>query len=433
MPTHPRRSLILLGIVLLTGLVLRILPAPISTGSDIAQFAGFADTFLRHGACFYKYASASRWRSEGWPYNWPYVYGPIWITILGGLRFASPEKLTMFWRERTYYIYVPRSWIVAVKSVLILGDAASAILLYLIIRKRLGGKWGLASMALYFLSPATIYVSSIYGMFDQIALALLLGGLLLLDENPLAAGVLSGYAFMAKQVVGPPILGLIMYLALRRGGILRSYALGLVVGLLTPLLPFMIACPSSIPGMFKSMAAAPNPGPVKPLSYDFNGFSSIATYLYNTRSIGSALSLIRYWWVAFLILLALALYGLYRRPGRNMYDYMLAVYIVFLASYWRVNYQYMVVFLGLAALALPYMKACSRLGSIQAYIAVNAWVFIYPLSWWFHVHVRHPNINAWRIVDKMTLMVFDDAFYVAYALGLTFILLSLLACRVAER
>ena len=96
-----RKSRALLVAMLLLGLVLRLVFAPFSTGSDIVQFAGFAKTIQRHGLCFYSYA-ATFWE-EAWPYNWPYLYGPVLAYILNLLAHVATPSYTTFWLNSNYF------------------------------------------------------------------------------------------------------------------------------------------------------------------------------------------------------------------------------------------------------------------------------------------------------------------------------------------
>lgn len=42
--------------ILVPGLIIRLLLAPYTSGSDIAQFAGFADSMVKHGLEFFAYS-----------------------------------------------------------------------------------------------------------------------------------------------------------------------------------------------------------------------------------------------------------------------------------------------------------------------------------------------------------------------------------------
>ncbi len=408
-----------LAAIVVLGLALRVAAAPYSTGSDIPQFAGFADTFLRHKACFYSFADLEHSEEEGWPYNWPYLYGPIWIYVLAALRLAAPGQVEYYWRGSNYYVYVERSWIVAVKSVLIAADTAVALLIYKLASRR-NRRLGLVLAAAYYLNPMTIYISAIYGMFDQLALLPLLASLLYIDERPRLAGGLAGVSFMIKQTMGFPILALAMYAWRRR--MFRVFAASLVAAAMATTVPLIVLCPASAPKIAELMTEAPKPDYTRPLVYSFNGVSSLATYLRDRCGCGESqgldtLWMIKYWWIPLLVLASLLVPRLYREEDAAVAAALM--YTVFTATYWRVNHQYLVPLVALLLLAAP--RLGKRLVPVAAAIVawVGFWPIAFPTSWWFHVHIKNPNLEAWRLVDRVTLMIFDEAFYVEYSLVLT--------------
>lgn len=405
--------------VIVVGLALRLAAAPYSSGSDIPQFAGFADTFLRHGACFYKYADSSYAEKEGWPYNWPYLYGPLWAYILAALRLAAPSQVEHYWEGSNYYVYVGRSWIVAVKSVLIAADTAAALLIYRLASRR-SRRLGVLLAAAYYLNPMTIYISSIYGMFDQLALLPLLTALLYVDDKPRMAGGLAGLSFMVKQTMGPPALALAVY-AWRRGS-LRVFAAAAVAAATATALPLLLLCPSSAPKMLELMVEAPEPGYTRPLVYSFNGLSSLATYLHDKCSCNGSggldtLWMIKYWWVPAALLALLVLPRIVREDDVAVAGAL--AYTVFTATYWRVNHQYLVPLVALLLLSSPRLGGRLGLLAFVTTLWAGFWPIAFPTSWWFHVHVKNPDVDVWRMVDRLTLMVFDEAFYVEYSLVLT--------------
>ncbi len=89
-----KRSRCLLLLIILSGLSLRLALAPYSAGSDLAQFYGFAGTMLEKKACFYAYADAAGFWTKGWPYPWPYVYGPVMAYLLAAVGYLVGGRLT---------------------------------------------------------------------------------------------------------------------------------------------------------------------------------------------------------------------------------------------------------------------------------------------------------------------------------------------------
>ncbi len=407
---------LVLLLVIVIGLLVRVWVAPFSSGSDIAQFAGFGDSFLRHGLCFYEYANASRWREEGWPYNWAFPYGPVWLYILGILRsyVRSPVKVV---HDETLKVYVPLDWVVAVKAVLIAVDTLDALLIYLIVARRVGGWMGVGAAALYYLNPMTIYISSIFGMFDQLALLFLLGGLASLEWNRLVSGFLVGTALITKHTLLLPVAGVIIYSIVSRKFDVRLAA-GLALGILLPFLPIVAACPSSLPSVYGSMMSTMEPSYTLPICYSFNGLSSLASYLHEVSG-GDYLWILRNWLLPATLLALPVLAHIY--VSRRVFEGAALAYTVFTAAYWRVNHQYLVPLVGLLVLLIFLGKEgfASRLLAFIITVFIGFWVVAFPTSWWFHVHIEKPNWDMIRLIDSLTLMIFDEEFYVGYSLMLT--------------
>ncbi len=426
---HRRLTLLL---VLLASLTIRFLLAAFSCGSDIPQFAGFADTFLRHKLCFYEYADASQWSEEGWPYNWMYPYGPLWILILSALRLIVRTPVRCFWAEGTYYVYAPIDWVVAVKSLLIVGDVIVAFLIYKLVLESSGWRRAILSFSLYLLSPITIYISSVYGMFDQLALALaLLSMYFYVKGRDVAAGFLGGLSIAFKQTMVFIILPILMDSLLRRS---RRPVVMALAALALPFLPFAVACPNSISTII-SVLQGFSPSYTIPVAYSFNGISSLATYVHEKTGL-CTIPLIKAWFIPFIVLELTSLYYLYR--GGNMFCSALFCYTAFTATYWRVNAQYLVPLVALAILCLCIREAlgkpfCKKLVLVSA-LAPSFWPIMFPTSWWFKVHIEHPSQKMIRLVDMFTLKVFDERLYVCYSLFLTALLYAVvLLCCVTRK
>ncbi len=404
------------------GLIIRFVLAPFTTGSDIAQFAGFANTFLRHGICFYKYSGSASFIAENWPYNWPYVYGPPLILFLGLLRLLVPDKVIHYFDTLGhYYVYVPMDWIIACKALFILFDALSAIMIYLIVKRIAGsGSKALLGMSIYYFNPMTIYVSSIYGMFDPIAFFFLLGSLYLIINSKRIMGVLSmGLSLVIKQTMLFPTIYYLLY-TLRSGGIKR-FATDTVLIILPGLVfmaPFMF-CPGSINVFLESLKSASTPAYTYPISYSFNGFSSLATYL-NSVYGSDTLWVMKYWFIPALALILIYVVVLAWRGGDPLLSVVIG-YLIYIATYWRVNAQYLLPAVGVLAIALfhPAISGKTRIAVGASVFLIGFWPIMFPTSWWAHVHIRNPNMFIWRLLDFLSLMIFDRLYYVCYSILLT--------------
>ncbi|GAB6147805.1 hypothetical protein JCM10135_03460 [Stetteria hydrogenophila] len=307
-----------LAVLLLPGLLLRAVLAPYTCGSDIAQFAGFADTTLRRGLRFFSYSDGSHAAGEGWPYPWPYVYGPPLAVTLAALRILAPTPVTKHWEGGVYHVYVPTDWIVAVKTLLIAFDAASAVALYAVARLLGAGERGAAvCMLLYFYNPLVVYVSSIYGMFDQVALFTLLAGLyLLLKGRRIPAFLAAGLAASVKPTMAVAALGLLAAESSRGWGRALKALPALLAGALLPYLPFALADPYGVAVYVKAVESVASPSHPEPVAYSFNGFSSIAFYAWSRGDAGAARAALAAWPLLFAPLYAAALLAAGKRATR---------------------------------------------------------------------------------------------------------------------
>ncbi|MGC9181973.1 hypothetical protein [Thermogladius sp.] len=418
------------SLMLVAGLMVRLVFVPYTSGSDIAQFASFSDTFLRHGLEFYKYADAKLYAEEGWPYNWPYVYGPQLVLLLAPLRALLRQPVLAYWNSGNYYVYVPVEWVVACKSLFVAFDVVSGALIYLILSRYSGGRAALVGFALYYLNPAVIYTSSVYGMFDQIPLSLILASLYLYRSGRrLPSLALAGLAATFKPNVAPASLGVLVS-SLVEDKCLKSRLSGLaafVLGALSPFAPFAAYYSQTLSKAFEVLASL-KPGYTYPIVYSFNGLSSLATYMHQFSG-GDYEWVVSYWWVFYLVLNVLVAIWLTSTRERDAGLLALLLYLAFTTSYWRVNYQYFVPGIGLAALQVGGSRR--RTVASIVYIAYIAfWVFMFPTSWWAHVHIKEPNMELWRVMDMFSLMVFDEGVYVVYSVLLTVLSVAVITALV---
>lgn len=430
-------------IAIIIGLLVRIILAPYSSGSDIPQFYGFANTFLRHGFSFYSYASGSNYNNEGWPYAWPYVYPPLPIflftiarLISGGSTNVVVENinnaifintgLVIIETYPNYNVYVNPLWIIAVKSIFILFDVIIAILLYILAG---GGRKGFLVSMLYYLNPMVIYISAVYGMFDQVAFAFILLSLFFMKRNTIISGIFMGFALATKQTIWIAFVPFFIYL-------LSSFNTSKVINFLTSLLitfvaiflPFVIFDLNSLYMIFRIfLNPEGSPGYTEPIVYSFNGISSLMTYYNNLEMSGIMvplsnpirLAIIRSWFLPFILLFLLSL--IHANISRDPLKAFSLGYASFIATYWRVNHQYLVPLIGFLALLVVKKENKLRVISIVLIILSGFWPIMFPTSFWFHVHLQPQFRNELlvNIVDLLTLKVFNQIYYVIYSLILT--------------
>ncbi|MCS7111539.1 MAG: glycosyltransferase 87 family protein [Ignisphaera sp.] len=401
--------------VLAVGLLIRLVLAPYSSGSDVVQFAGFAKTFHRHGFCFYRYASAHS--SESWPFNWPYLYGPVLMYLLGALAHIVPPIYDILWQGDSYSIYVSTNWVFALKFIYILFDVAITIAIYLITRS-------VYASTIFYLNPATIYISSIYGMFDQMAAAVIIIGIYMLSRKRFwLSGIVLGISLMIKQTMLFPIVGLGISLLLRNKAKNLFIAItGFTMGILAMLAPILLFCPSSLQGIFGTLYMV-KPRYAEPIMYNFNGVTGIATLIHRFNTCGEFCGYEILWsiehWYLFTAILS-PFVAVSTLVIRDLYKLSTLYYILFTATYWGVNYQYLVPEIAFIAIASAYEKdRWLKALYIAASIYIALWVFIYPAEWWFRAHIHNPNAALAEIMGRASLNVYCDNIYAIYSLILT--------------
>lgn len=412
-------SVVIVLLLIVAGVAVRAPFLSTTCGSDVVQFAGFADTFLHRGFSFYEY---NYWEAPGnnWPYPWRYIYGPVLLFTLAPLRLLVSDPVKVV-RDTGLNIYVSPSWCAAVKSVFTAFDILVGLLIFLIAWKamRVGRVRSTLASLLYLLNPMTIYISAIYGMFDNIALSLLLLGayLYMYKGRELTGLFITGLSLSVKQTILPLVLVFLVD-AFRRHGASRGFLnsiLAVAAGALVPFTPFIVASPPSLALLVQAFAETSRPGFTEPLVYSFNGVSSLITFIHRE----SNLWVIESWWIPFTVLTVLTLLTYYRRGG-DLLAAAFTSYAVFTASYWRVNHQYLVPLVAAISLILVSGKwRVLKPVSLFIYIWIGLWPVAFPTSWWSHVHLENPDVNTWRLLDSLSLMIFDPAFYVAYSLALT--------------
>lgn len=431
---------ILLATVLIAGLAVRAFVAPFTTGSDIAQFAGFADTFLKRGECFFHYAGRESSSLEKWPYPWPYPYGVLPILLLGAIRLIAPQPVKSYWKGSTYYVYAPPEWIIAVKAMLVFFDLVTALLIYRLVSKY-SIKRGVAAATFYFLNPAVIYTSSIYGMLDPIPSALLLVAIVLYESGGsdrvrvYLSALLAGLAVTSKPNALYPGVFFLLYVLLKNRGepihSLGAVLLGFACGTIAPFAVFEAMCPGSIQTFVNVLTDVSTPRYNPPIVYSFNGFTSLATYLHDKTG-GDYMWMITYWVIPGSLLLALlAFWTICKIEVDRLYEILYLSYLIYVTTYWRINYQY---FLVLVALSSIYVFAMAGRPTLKLLVVlhlalVSSWTVMFPVSWWARVHIENPNIELVKVLDRISLMVFSQEVYLFYEIVLTMSGYVVLACH----
>lgn len=404
--------------VFTTGTAIRLFFTPFSTGSDIPQFLNFANTMAKHSFCFYMYATGEQWIKEQWSYPWPYVYSPFWATLLYVLKLIADGVVKISYTNGIHVVKVSTSWIIAVKSVLIISDIIVALIIHKLFKKT-------TYTALYYLNPVTIYNSSIYGMFDNVALMLLLISLYYFRERKQLSIVFSGLAIALKQTILLASLPLLLKTWILTKGSkikLTKYVSLFLLPLIVTTGPFLLFCPESLTDMVKCLTMPATVYYTEPICYSFNGISSLVTYIHKAYGV-ETIYVLRILLMVFTVASIVILYRLNFLLKRNVEVYVLCycLYLIFPTFYWRVNYQYFVPVVGLGCLALGRVKVgILRIPILATIIYPSLWFFMFPITFWFYVHVFEPNIVLIRWLSKVSLNIHcDHILYIIYSLGLT--------------
>ena len=419
-----KKSVQALAVLILLGLGIRLYLAPNSTGSDIPQFYGFAGTMLKHPLDFYSYATGEMWKSEGWPYGWPYVYGPVLAYLLALVRLLVGGDVKFYWDSTGYHVFASRSWIMGVKALFILADVGIAVMIYKLTKRR--SEWGAVLLsALYIFNPMVIYVSSIYGMFDGLALLPFLVGLYFIETGREGPGyALVGFSLAVKHTLLFPALIVLWDLLLKGWKNLHSIKRPLAAffgGVLLPFAPFLLH-PSSLlnlPDLLEGM----KPGYTYPIAYNLNGVVALLTFIHDKTGLDTMFYMEH--WEIFALLCLVGVLFIHSRL-KNLRISIALAYAVFLLTYWRVNTQYILPLVGLTLIALPELDWPSRVVAFLPLVPSSLWPIMFPTSFWFHVHIENPNEHMIYLIDRLTLMIFDTGPFIVLSVLFTLSLFAYL-------
>ena len=400
---------LILGLVLVLAAFIRLWAAPISSGPDVAQFWAFAKVFQIHGLDFYRYADA---QLDIFPMkSWGFVYPPVWLLISRVCLFFAPASSSV---SIAGTVTVDPSWRLAMKIPIIAADLAIGLLLYWAVP---GSKWRkLLFSTLWLLHPTAWFESGVFGQFDAVAAAFLVTCIIfLIKGKDRLAFLFAGLAIMTKQHT---LLAVVMiaivcskYMNVRR--LLTNCAI--TAGVIA-----VISVPFIVTGNFITyirslIDAGSAPGYQNPLCFSFSGFGALFTFLHNIRGWDTT-------GLMFIILpvliIALGVTGMfcYWRKITPLQG-ALAGYLVFISLYYRVNYQYLVVYIPLALLLAANTRyKIERIFTLAIAILPAAWVWLANMPWWFHnlePHYYWPN----SILAHLGLFerYLPDWVYVAFA------------------
>jgi hypothetical protein len=404
-----KKYLVIFGLLLAGAAYIRFWAAPISSGVDVPQFWAFARVFRSFGLDFYRYADASLniFPNAGWGF----VYPPVWLLILRLALIATPAAVAT-------ETMVSESWRVAVKTPIIAADLAIGCLLYWAVP---GPKWlKLVIAALWLFHPTAWYESAVFGQFDAIAAVLLLAAVILMERGKdVPAFLLAGLALMTKQHVFFPVLMMLAVSARHR----NWRRLGKNAGILAAI-GIVFSVPFLVTGNFTDYARAiflPGQAPAyqNPVMYAFNGFGALLTFLHN--SLGWETSPYFIYLVPVLVPAVIAAAVFCYRSSITPLQAALAGFLVFISFMYRVNYQYLIVYIPLALLAASVTKYRSeRIMALVLALLPAAWPWLFDISFWFN-YLKPTAPQATALLERLGLthLGMPDYSYVALALALT--------------
>ena len=368
--------LIILIFVLAVAAFIRIWAAEISSGPDVPQFWAFAKVFQTHGLDFYRYADA---QLDIFPMKgWGFVYPPIWLLISRvALLFAPHSQLINVGGN----LVADPAWRLAIKMPIIIADLAIGLLLY----------WGIPGSkrrkvlfaGLWLLHPTAWFESGVFGQFDAVAAAFLLTCVILLMKGKdRLAFVFAGLAIMTKQHTAVAVV-LIVIVCARNMNFKRlltnCYITAGVVAVIS--IPFLVTG-NLIPYARSIFIAGSPPGYQDPLVFAFSGLGALLTFLHNTIFLDATglISLTVPLLIIVFIITAIFSYKRWISPLQGA----LAGFLVFIAFYYRINYQYLIIYIPFALLLAASTKyKFERVFALVIAIVPAVWPWITNIPWWF--------------------------------------------------
>ncbi len=313
----------LAGIVALA-LAVRLAPSAYTGhGWDLFVWLRTSELFLSEQINIYSYP-----QFEGFPWGF-YAYPPPWLYLLAGSTYIA--SLLGGGREVS---------ILFLKLPIIVADVLCGLVLWLTAKQLgLGEEDAYKLATIYLLNPLTVFISSIWGMFDAIpALFTLLALYLLLSGRMAAASASLGLA-TAFKIYPVILLPSIILAQIRKQGLRR-----VITNLIIPFASILLV-----------------------VSLPFLGdlTSYLGKLLYHRSNVGQ----FTYWtllgifiggevagaigWTLFTATLAITLYKQYTDPNRsrNLTIMFAGIFTLFLATSPKINVQYLVLGLPLLLLA----------------------------------------------------------------------------------
>jgi hypothetical protein len=405
--------LLLLGLILAVAAFIRFGVAQLSAGPDVAQFWGFAEAFRLYGLDFYRYAEA---KLDFFPFPyWGYVYPPVWLLILALAFLVAPSDLATD-------SMVDAGWRLAMKTPIILADLAIGVLIF---RAVPGSRYHKVMFAtLWLLNPAAWYNSSVFGQFDAIAIACLVGSIVLLERGrDRWAFVLATLAGMTKQHTLIPVAFIVV--ACTRQMSLKRLLSNLAIMAATAIvisIPFLIT--GNILEYLRSVIfPAQEPDYQYPLMYTFNATAAILTYLHDVTGWDTLRPM--YFSAPVLgVVMVAALAWCYFKKVDMLRGALIGI-LLFVTIFYRINYQYLLLVIALALLvAARTTYKSERVVTLLLALFPAGWIWMINVAAWF-VYLTPYSTTVIPFLEFLGLTHQDlpNWAYVSFSLAFTIIIL----------
>jgi hypothetical protein len=154
-----------------------------------------------------------------------------------------------------------------------------------------------------------------------------------------------------------------------------------------------------------------------PLDYAFSGTGSLLTHLHNVYG-WDTINLLKYAAVLTIVMLVVILTGCYRRRISPL-QAALASFLAFTALFYRINYQYLVIYIPVTLLVAAMTKfRGERLMALLLALYPAIWLWLFDVSLWFnYLEPASPWVNPYLKAIGMADRS-DPHVYVIYAVTL---------------
>ncbi|MHA1124441.1 MAG: glycosyltransferase 87 family protein [Candidatus Heimdallarchaeota archaeon] len=179
--SHKYTSWIIFGIIILTGIIVRILLWDY-TSSDIYVWKEAAELFLSGENPYLR--TLESFQIPGSTHF--YAYFPLWMYICSLI-------LLIF----------PQSWFfIIVKGLILLFDVQVVLLLYVILQDKVENKWRLKiPIAVWFITPMVVMTGAMHGKFDSLMfIFILLACLFNEKDKPIPEGIFLSLGILTKSI-----------------------------------------------------------------------------------------------------------------------------------------------------------------------------------------------------------------------------------------